>query len=422
MINPPNLSGKPGQAPTLLVDRVWFDGPTRKDTSLEKPPKGLGTLDELRLFTGVPQHENFCRMAELVPTRRMAPSSSPVEWALGPELVLHDTFEHEGRARSVERLLDETDTAALLVVHRGRIVHEEYRLTGGPHVPWMSMSVAKSFVSALVGIAVDEGSIASIEDPVSDYVEVEPGSAYDGVAIRSLLQMSSGARWDEDYSNPDADAKRIGEATSGAHGGHDRIVATMVRELPPDTFCRYNSCDTQALASVVRAATGTSLADYMQTRLVEPLGMTDPGAWIVDPFGVEMGYAGLNLTARDYARFGELYRRGGVAGDAQVVPAQWVATSVVSTAPHTDPGRVVEASETLAEGYGYQWWIPAVGDGSFSAIGVYNQFVYVHPAHEVVVVKLSANRAYGTTVHEEQNREGETLAFLAHCAAWAADA
>lgn len=379
-----------------------------------------GTLEELGLFTGLPQHENFCRMAALLDTRPMAASSAPVEWVRGPELVIPDAFDHDGRARSGERFLAETDTAALLVIHRGRLVNEQYWLTGGPHVPWMSMSVAKSFVSALVGIAVEDGYVTDIEDPVSAYIKVDPGSAYDGVAIRSLLQMSSGARWDEDYSNPAADPKLLAEATSGAHGGLDGIVATRVREHAPDTVCRYNSCDTQALAAVVRAATGTSLADYMQTRLMEPLGMTDSGAWIVDPFGVEMGFGGLNLTASDYAKLGELYRLGGVAGDKQVVPASWVATSVRSTAPHTEPGQVVEGSEHLAEGYGYQWWIPADGDGSFSAIGVYNQFVYVHPAHEVTVVKLSANRAFGTTTAEAQNREGETLAFLKHCATVAA--
>ena len=109
-------------------------------------------------------------------------------------------------------------------------------------------------------------------------------------------------------------------------------------------------------------------------------------------------------------------------GTVSITPDIATAHIGVETAGANVREAIDEASETLAEGYGYQWWIPAVGDGSFSAIGVYNQFVYVHPAHEVVVVKLSANRAYGTTVHEEQNREGETLAFLAHCAAWAADA
>ncbi len=380
-----------------------------------------GTLQQLRLFTGIPQHENFCRMADLVSTRPMAPSSAPREWTRGAETELPTSFVFQGTQRSTAQLLGETDTAALLVLHRGRIREENYWLTGGPHVPWMSMSVAKSFVSALLGIAVAEGAIAGIEDPVSSYVAVEPGSAYDGVPIRSLLQMSSGARWNEDYSNPESDALRIGAATSGAHGGQDRIVATMVREHAPDTVCRYNSCDTQALTAVLRSATGVSLADYMQTRLVEPLGMTDPGAWIVDPFGVEMGYGGLQLTARDYARLGELYRLGGVAGERQVVPADWVAASTRSTAPHTEPGRVIEGTHLLAEGYGYQWWIPGDNDGSFSAIGVYNQFVYVHPTADVTIVKLSANRAFGTTTDEAQNREGETLAFLRACALAFAD-
>ena len=177
------------------------------------------------------------------------------------------------------------------------------------------------------------------------------------------------------------------------------------RRAAPDTICRYNSCDTQALAAVVRAATGGTLADYMQTRLMEPLGMEDTGAWIVDPFGVEMGFGGLNLTAGDYAKLGELYRLGGVAGDRQVVPASWVETSVRSTA--AAHGARAGGGGLRAPGGGLRLpsgRIPAEGDGSFSAIGVYNQFVYVHPAHEVTIVKLSANRAFGTTTAEAQNR------------------
>ena len=107
---------------------------------------------------------------------------------------------------------------------------------------------------------------------------------------------------------------------------------------------------------------------------------------------------------------------GNLAQVRLLVPAEWVANSIRSTAPHTEPGHVIEGTHVLAEGYGYQWWIPGHDDGSFSAIGVYNQFVYVHPSAEVTIVKLSANRAFGTTTDEAQNREGETLAFLRACA------
>ncbi|GCD88625.1 hypothetical protein NLS1_06310 [Nocardioides sp. LS1] len=325
---------------------------------------------------------------------------------------MEDRYEFAGQEKSLERFLEETDTAALLVIHQGRIVHESYRLTGGTDVRWLSMSVAKSFISALIGIAVQEGHIRSIDDPISAYVPVEPGSAYDGVAIRSVLQMSSGARWNEDYSDPEADALRLAAATSGAYGGHEGIVATMVRENAPDTVCRYNSCDTQALASLLRHATGEHLADYMQTRLAEPLGFNHSGAWVVDPAGVEMGYAGLNLTARDFATLGELYLNKGAVGSQQVVPREWVDASVTPSAPHVVPGNVVVGGMVVSEGYGYQWWIPAGDRGEFSAVGVYNQYVYVDPTSEVTTVKLSANRTFGTAEDEAVNRHDETIAML----------
>ena len=375
-------------------------------------------LSDLGLFTGAPQAENFCRMHELVDTRPMAPSSAPREWVVGAPVELPDRFSFLGTPWRAADLLAKGETAALLVVKDGVIRHEQYALPGGVAVPWLSMSVAKSFISALVGIAVGEGLIGDIEEPISTYVPVEPGSAYDGVAIRSILQMSSGARWNEDYHDPRSDVARMAAATSGIGGAsHDTLVATMARENPPDTVCRYNSADTQALACLLRRATGRTLAGYMQERLVEPLGFGNPGCWIIDTAGVEMGYAGLNLVARDYAAFGELYRNGGAAGGRQVVPAEWVTVSTRSTAPHTEPGQPVLAGMRLPQGYGYQWWLMDGDRGDFSAIGVYNQFVYVDPVSAVTIVSLSANRAYGTTADGSGNLAGETIEYLRAIAA-----
>lgn len=370
-------------------------------------------LSDLRLFTGAPQHENFCRMRELVDTRPMAPSTTPRTWPAGAPADLPRTFEFMGSTLSADELLAATDTAALLVVKDGVIRHEQYALSGGQHVNWLSMSVAKSFISALVGIALDEGLIGDIEEPISKYVPVEPGSAYDGIAIRSVLQMSSGARWNEDYHDPESDVARMAAATSGIGGtSHATVVATMPREYPPDTVCRYNSADTQALAMLLRHATGQSIAAYMQAKLVEPLGLTDPGYWVIDPAGIEMGYAGLNLTARDYAAFGELYRNGGAWNGRQIVPADWVRVSTRSTAEHTAPGRPVIAGMRLPQGYGYQWWLPEGDRGDFMAIGVYNQYVYVDPASAVTIVKLSANRAYGTAPDMSANKDAECMEYL----------
>ncbi|WP_411146219.1 serine hydrolase domain-containing protein [Streptomyces sp. x-80] len=165
-------------------------------------------------------------------------------------------------------------------------------------------------------------------------------------------------------------------------------------------------------AGLVARATSRPVADYMHEKLCEPLGMTSAGYWLLDPAGRELAFAGLNLTARDFARLGELYRNDGAWQGRQVVPAQWVRDSVTATAPHLQPGRPLTGGQHIDLGYGYQWWIPAGDRGEFSAIGVYNQFVYVDPVSRTTIVKLSANRRYGTSPGEATNREMETVAFL----------
>ncbi|MER5221012.1 serine hydrolase domain-containing protein [Streptomyces flaveus] len=374
----------------------------------DQTPKSMA---ELGLFTGAPQYENFSRIKDLLPTCAMAPSSTPRPWPQGDTISLPETYVFASESRSTEEFLADTDTAALLVLIDGAVRHERYRLTGGPGVQWLSMSVAKSFVSALVGIAVDEGHIASIDDAISTYVPVRPGSAYDGVSIRHVLQMSSGARWNEDYSDPESDIWRLGAVLAG-QGTLDDFVATAARESEPGTVCRYNSGDTQALGALVARATGRPLAEYMQEKLCKPLGVESHGYWIQDVAGTEMAYAGLNLTARDFARIGELYRNGGVWDGKQIIPAAWVRDSVTVAAPHLEPGRPWVGGHTFDLGYGYQWWLPDGDRGEFSAIGVYNQFVYVDPPSRTTIVKLSANPRYGTSEEEADNRENETVAFL----------
>ena len=369
------------------------------------------SLFELGLFTGAPQHENFARMKALAATAKMTPARTPRPFPEGASVALPQTYAFEGRTKSSEAFFTETDTAALYAIKDGAVRLERYALTGGPDVQWISMSVAKSFISALVGVAVAEGYIRSIADAISDYVPVHPGSAYDGVSIKNVLQMSSGARWNEDYSDPSSDIHRLGAAMAGLLT-HDEFVAGMSPENPPGTVCRYNSGDTQALGALLVRATGRSITDYMQEKLYEPLGMEDAGYWMVDGSGMEMAYAGLNLTARDFAKLGELYRNHGRLGDRQIVPETWVRASVTAEAPHLANGKPILSDHTLPLGYGYQWWLPDGADGEFSGIGVYNQFAFVDPSRNVTVVKLSANRAYGTTMTEDTNREVETIAFL----------
>jgi len=378
--------------------------------------EAVSPLVVLNLFSGQPQHENFNRLHHILPSSRLAPSSTPHRFPAGNRIELPTSFECMGKQVDTEQFLDVTDTAALLVLHDGKVVHEQYRLTGGPDVPWISWSVAKSFTSALVGIAVAQGHISSIEEPISNYIETAPGSAYEGTRIKDILQMSSGARWNEDYSDPDSDIVRLGQAMSSA-GSLDSFVANMAREYEPGTLCRYNSADTQALGTLLVRATGRSITDYMQEHLYEPLGMEDDGFWLLDAHGREMAFGGINLSPRDFAKIGELYRRGGSWNGRQVVPADWVQASITPDAPHVQWGRPVIAGMELPEGYGYQWWLSPGGRGQYSAIGVYNQWVFVSPLDRVTIVKLSATRSYGTTMGEETNYSGSHEYFLQALAA-----
>lgn len=374
------------------------------------------SMIELGLFSGQPQYGNFCRFKDILPVSRMAAAATPFQFADGTSVALPQTYSFDGADKSTESFLADTDTAAVLVLKDGAVVHELYRLTGGRDVQWISWSVAKSFVSALVGIAVAEGAIRNIEDPISDTIAVEPGSAYDGVSIRHVLQMSSGARWNEDYADPASDVHRLGATMAGAMS-LDTFVATMVAESQRGTVCRYNSGDTQALGELLVKATGRSLTDYMHDKLVEPLGFEADAYWLVDGTGMEMAFAGLNVTARDFAKLGELYRNGGRWNGQQIVPQDWVEASVRADAPHLQPGQPILADHPLDLGYGYQWWLPNGERGEFSAIGIYNQLVYVDPSRGVTIVKLSANPAYGTTMDESTNREIENIAFLRAVAA-----
>jgi CubicO group peptidase (beta-lactamase class C family) len=187
----------------------------------------------------------------------------------------------------------------------------------------------------------------------------------------------------------------------------------MVRDITPGTLCRYNSGVTQMLGQLLVAATGRSISDYMREKLMQPLGMNAAGCWLIDSTGREMAFAGVNLIARDFAKLGKLYRLGGVWNGRQVVPADWVQAPVTSDARHLQPGSI----HSVPFGYAYQWWVPAGERGEFLAAGVYNQFVYVDPSREVVIVKLSASRRYGTTMTEATNRQVESVALFRAIAA-----
>ena len=361
------------------------------------------------LFSGAEQYESFGRIAELFPTARMRAPRRAISFPRGAPTSLPGTFLYGGEQLSVPEFLEATDTSALLVLEDGRVRFEEYWLTGGRDVPWLSMSVAKSFISALVGLAVEEGRIRSIEDPITTYLPTLEGSAYDGVRIKDILQMSSGAAWDETYGDPDSDINRFAYILA-IGGSLNQFATTLEREREPGTFNQYNSTDTQVLGWLLVETTGRPIAAYMEEKLWVPLGMENDAFWMIDSDGMEMAFGGLNATARDYAKLGELYRNDGRFQGEAILPAHWVRASVTPDAPHLLPGDHELSDWEI--GYGYQWWVPEGNEGEFAAIGVYNQFIYVNPTRDLVIVKLSANSAYATEPDGSADQEFETIEFF----------
>jgi CubicO group peptidase (beta-lactamase class C family) len=321
-------------------------------------------------------------------------------------LALPLDYEYQGHSKSVARFLEETWTTGLVVLLDGTLVFEQYFRGNTASSECISWSLAKSFVSALVGIAVQEGHIADITEPVSDYVPRLRGTGYDGVAIKDILQMSSGIRFTEDYGDSWSDINRLGRALA-LGSSMDGFVASLQREREPGTYNHYVSTDTQVLGMLLRQATGETLSSYLESRIWKKIGMEADAYWLVDGLGMELAFGGLNAVLRDYARFGQLYLNGGRWKGEQIVPEAWVSASVTPDAPHLQPGENPASSWVL--GYGYQWWVPQQADGEFLAIGIYNQFIYVYPRLGVVIAKTSAYPAYNVDGRE---RELETIAVF----------
>lgn len=267
----------------------------------------------------------------------------------------------------------------LLILHHGEIVFEKYQRGNDQNTRWMSMSVVKSITALLVGAAIQDGHIKSIDDPLVRYLPQLKDSAYDGVTVRQVLLMASGVAWNETYTDPDSDRRHMLEAQiSQQPDAILDLMASLPRAAEPGTRWNYSTGETQVVGALVQAATGQWVADYLSAKFWAPLGMeSDASWWLESPGGLEIGGSGLSATLRDYARFGLFMLNQGVIAGEPVLPAGWMQQA---GARHNIGGEEVE--------YGYMLW-PLHGR-SYSAIGIFGQFVFVDPDSDLVVAMWSA--------------------------------
>ncbi|KIN79228.1 serine hydrolase domain-containing protein [Sulfitobacter mediterraneus] len=310
--------------------------------------------------------------------------TTPVPRGNGPTTAL-DYGPETTLPSQVNQWITDRAVTALVVLKDGDIVYENYFQGTGPDDLRISWSVAKSYLSALVGILLDEGKIASLDDPVTQYAPQLKGSAYDGATLRNVLQMSSGVTFDEDYLDKNSDINRMGRILA-LGGKMDDFTADLTERLAePGQQWQYVSIDTHVIGMVVRGATGRSIADLLSEKIIVPLGLERSPYYVTDGVGTAFVLGGLNLTTRDYARFAQMFAQGGEWQGQQIVPAAWVAASTAASAP-TAPGKI---------GYGYQWWIPqGAAPGEYMARGVYGQYLYIDTARNVVIATNAADRKF----------------------------
>lgn len=261
-------------------------------------------------------------------------------------------------------------TAGLIILQDGKIRLERYGLGYAADGRWTSFSVAKSFTSTLVGAAIKDGKIRSLEDKVTAYIPGLRGSVYDDVTVRQLLTMTSGVKWNEDYADPKSDVALFGKQK--AVKGEDITVSymkTLKREAAPGTKWVYKTGETNLIGVLVSSATGRNLGEYLSDKVWKPYGMEADAFWILGETGHEISGCCISARLRDYARFGQFVMEGGKG----VVPDDWFAQATSKQADIGQRGR----------GYGFQWWTN--DDGSYAAQGIFGQGIFIDPKRRLVI-------------------------------------
>lgn len=294
----------------------------------------------------------------------------------------------------LKKYMAEQRTAGLVIIHDGKVRLEQYGLDFTADGRWTSFSVAKSFTSTLVGAAIKDGYIKSIEDMVSDYIPGLKGSAYDDVSIKQLLTMTSGVKWNEDYEDPNSDVARFNNHIPAP--GEDATVSymrTLPRESPAGSHWVYKTGETNLIGVLVTSATGKALADYLSEKVWAAYGMEQSASWLLGASGQEIAGCCMQASTRDFGRFG-LFMLGGARIDGEsVLPGNWISSATTRQADIGAAGR----------GYGYQWW--TYDDGSFAAQGIFGQGIFVDP-HRSLVIASNSNWPRAThyeTVGSQRN-------------------
>ncbi|MGX9463064.1 serine hydrolase domain-containing protein [Shewanella sp. A14] len=328
---------------------------------------------------------NFSHMKDVFFNKKIDKQGEPYVFdvALTP---LPESFIYRNSSTNTEAFLNRRATTALLVLKDDKITYEQYFLGTKSDDKRISWSMAKSFVSILFGMQVDAGNI-DIEKTVGFYLPELAKSGYGKVKVKHVLQMSSGVKWNEDYQDFYSDINKMGRVLA-IGGSLDQMTSELINESAPGKAFHYVSMDTHVIGMILRRVTDKSLVELLQQNIWNTIGMESDAYWLTDSQGTAFALGGLNVTTRDYARFGRLLLNNGEYNGKQIISAEWIKAATTPQAEYLKPQK-----DKL--GYGYQIWLPPEAQqGEFFCVGVYGQYIYVNQQHHVVIVKNSADLGF----------------------------
>ena len=324
----------------------------------------------------------------LYPTRQIRAGPVASEFDHRPTDFSSLSYMLDGYQYSLADFLRMPYNKGFIVVQNEEVLLERYAIGNDRSTKWILFSVAKSVTSMLIGAAIQDGFITSVEEPVSNYLPRLRGTPYENSSIKDVLQMSSGVSWNEDYADTNSDV-----AIAGAANGIELVnyLSKLDRKAEPGEVFNYNTAETNLVGEILRSAIGNNASTYLSHKIWQPFGMEEHASWVTSNVGEgELGGCCISATLRDYARIGLFALAGGVLEDGtRVLPDNWMADSI--------------APSKGFEGYGYLWW--PHGDGSYSALGIFQQQIYVDPMRNLVIaIHSNAPTAVGSEYHRHLRR------------------
>jgi CubicO group peptidase (beta-lactamase class C family) len=365
------MSQNPRSRAAMLIHTVLICGIAVSSAAIgsEALPPPTGFL----FWTPAQQRIGYRNIEKIFPTR-IVKRGSNVFPLISNHSNVDVNYRFQGSEWRTAKFMKANSVAGLLVIKHGKIVLERYGLAETSRDRWTSFSVGKSVTSTLIGAAIKDGYIKGLDSQVTDYLPRLKGTAYDGVTIRHLLTMTSGAKWNEDYSDPKSDVNQFA-LSAPEPDGENPIVAYMAklpREAPPGVKWVYKTGESDLIGVLLARATHKHPADYLSEKIWSRFGMESDAVWMLDRAGAELGGCCISMTLRDYGRFGLFFMRGGNIGGISILPDDWIAQSTRQQVP----------------GYGFQWWVH--DNDTYEAIGIFGQAIFINPNEDLIIVTSSA--------------------------------